>query len=419
MNDQTELEQEIIASILTKPELFLVVRISERWFTNPDYKIVFEAISKSGGSFSSIFEIAKIILDMGYEQISVSRLTEIKNSIATTEHFRSKVQLLETSYLETNLRELSFEYSKSPRTETLSAMVDYAMLLQSKSVKSESGSMVEVINQYEKNLYEDLPDRTIKTYWQFDNAFGGLYPGMLFTIGARPGVGKTAFAVVNLVLKALHRNQGLSVDIFTLEMQRRELLLRYASNLTGINGYRLRKPNSILTDAEKVKVKEQLEYLKGFDLKVYDQTFDLHSIIYQIRDHVTTSGNPLHLVVIDYLGLITLKQASGRVEPRLRIEEITRQLKLLANELGIVIVLLSQLNRGIEARQDKTPVLGDLRESGSIEQDSNVVGFLYKDPAEERNRINFIIRKNREGQLAQIRFKYNGDTMHFEEISDY
>ncbi|REC32254.1 hypothetical protein CF160_07250 [Enterococcus pseudoavium] len=237
MNDQTELEQEIIASILTKPELFRVVRISERWFTNPDYKIVFEAISKSGGSFSSIFEIAKIILDMGYEQISVSRLTEIKNSIATTEHFRSKVQLLETSYLETNLRELSFEYSKSPRTETLSAMVDYAMLLQSKSVKSESGSMVEVINQYEKNLYEDLPDRTIKTYWQFDNAFGGLYPGMLFTIGARPGVGKTAFAVVNLVLKALHRNQGLSVDIFTLEMQRRELLLRYASNLTGINGY--------------------------------------------------------------------------------------------------------------------------------------------------------------------------------------
>lgn len=419
MNDQTELEQEIIASILTKPELFRVVRISERWFTNPDYKIVFEAITKSGGSFSSIFEIAKIILDMGHEQISVSRLTEIKNSIATTEHFRSKAQLLETSYLETNLRELSFEYSKSPRTETLSAMVDYAMLLQSKSVKSESGFMVEVINQYEKNLYEDLPDRTIKTYWQFDNAFGGLYPGMLFTIGARPGVGKTAFAVVNLVLKALHRNQGLSVDIFTLEMQRRELLLRYASNLTGINGYRLRKPNSILTDAEKVKVKEQLEYLKGFDLKVYDQTFDLHSIIYQIRDHVTTSGNPLHLVVIDYLGLITLKQASGRVEPRLRIEEITRQLKLLANELGIVIVLLSQLNRGIEARQDKTPVLGDLRESGSIEQDSNVVGFLYKDPAEDRNRINFIIRKNREGQLAQIRFKYNGDTMKFEEISDY
>lgn len=128
----------------------------------------------------------------------------------------------------------------------------------------------------------------------------------------------------------------------------------------------------------------------------------------------TASAKGQYLAVVDYLGLITVPRQSDR---RLQIEQITRELKVLTNELNIPILLLSQLSRNIEQRQSQRPMLSDLRESGSIEQDSNAVGFLYNEDrsqAHEKIRsVIFSIQKNREGELADIHMTFDAEHMRF------
>lgn len=412
---ENQIEREIIASLLAKPTLFHVLTLNARWFSQPMYQQIFHAIQQLDGRFDSIFDVARVLIEAGHEEITASQLSNLKAELVTTEHFRHKVQQLERCFLEKNLRALCYDYSQKPKQKTLATLLDYSLLLQEKSNVRETGELTATLERYQAELFAVQKVETIKSYRLFDQMLGGLSPGMLFTIGARPSVGKTAFAAVNLVLTALAKNTSLAVDIFTLEMTKKELLQRFLAHLTQIDGKKLRDPALRLTPDQIQKVQDALQQLADYELNVYDRSFDLLTICQEIRQHVNASGQAQHLVVIDYLGLITVPQ-SGRLERRLQIEEITRQLKLLANELGIAIVLLSQLNREIEARAEKIPVLSDLRESGSIEQDSNVVGFLYP-TVDQPGQIQFIFRKNREGGLARRSFNFDGATMTFTEQS--
>lgn len=409
----TQLEGEIIASLLVKPRLYQTVTLQAQWFTDPRYQQIFSAIETLGGRFTSIFEVARLLQTESQPPVRVEFLSELKESLVTTEHFRYKVRQLEQTFLEKKLQTVCVDYSRQPKPATLEMLETYAQLLQGKRSETENGELQPVLQHYQQRLFEDDTPETIKTFPFFDQLLGGLAPGMLFTIGARPSVGKTAFAAINLVLQALAQNTSLAVDIFTLEMTKREVLQRLLANLTQIEGKRLRQPARYLSPAEIQTVQGALELIASYDLRVYDHSYELQGICQEIRQHVETSGQEKHLVVIDYLGLITVRQHKNS-DRRLQIEEITRQLKLLANELGIAIVLLSQLNRGIEGRAEKTPLLSDLRESGSIEQDSNVVGFLY--PTDQTGEVAFILRKNREGRLAKICFAFDGSTMTFTEV---
>jgi replicative DNA helicase len=192
---------------------------------------------------------------------------------------------------------------------------------------------------------------------------------------------------------------------------------------TGIAVNRLHNPCPLLQENEKKQVRATLPKLAQQHLWLHDKFLVLPEIIKVIREHVQQArqAQQPYLALIDYLQITALTRVRQRLtDRRLEIEAITRELKLLTNELNIPIILFSQLNRELEKRTDRTPQLADLRESGSIEQDSNCVAFLYlDDPLAERNNtrhINLVFRKNRSGRLGELHFNFHTAEMRFEPL---
>ncbi|WP_263849068.1 DnaB helicase C-terminal domain-containing protein [Lacticaseibacillus nasuensis] len=161
------------------------------------------------------------------------------------------------------------------------------------------------------------------------------------------------------------------------------------------------------------KVEEAGQTLRSYDLRLWDKQLKLQQIVKVLRQRAATAKHG-YLAIVDYLGLI---EVPGQPDRRLQIEEVTRQFKLLTNELDVPIIMLSQLSRGIESRNDKKPMLSDLRESGSIEQDSNAVGFLWNsDRSNEKSDVRSVtltIAKNREGALGDVNFNFFANKLQF------
>jgi replicative DNA helicase len=198
----------------------------------------------------------------------------------------------------------------------------------------------------------------------------GFNEGDLIIIAARPSMGKTAF-VLNLALNVLKQDKG--VAIFSLEMPAEQLMLRMLSAASKIPLQDLRRGN--LNDEEWSRLSEVSDYISDKPLFVDDEgSVNIHTIRAKLRKLKAQNPN-ISLAVIDYLQLIN----SDIRERHLAIAEISRSLKLLARELQIPIIALSQLNRALESRPNKRPMLSDLRESGAIEQDADIIMFIYRD----------------------------------------
>src|SRR5699024_6209641 len=166
------------------------------------------------------------------------------------------------------------------------------------------------------------------------------------------------------------------VEFFNLEKTKNTMAKRFVNRLTGINSYKSKNTKTMLKDEEKREVIAKMDWLNKTGLRIHDSKFKLSEIERTIRQrrHEHRAGE--YVAFIDCVGLVN---AGGGLDRDLEVGKISRTLKLLTNELNIPIVVLSQLNRGVEARQDKKPVLSDLRESGDLEQDANVVGLLSQD----------------------------------------
>lgn len=222
----------------------------------------------------------------------------------------------------------------------------------------------------------------------------------------------TAFGI-NIAVEAMLQQQDIHIDFFTLEMSKKQMLNRFISRLSEINSYNLRDPYKRLDAKQKDSVISTTSLLLNSHFRIHDKLFELNQIARRIRkSHYEANGKP-YIAFIDYLGLIDVKDQR---QPRhVQVGEITRTMKILTNELDIPIILFTQLNRGIEARQDKEPVLSDIRESGAVEQDSNVVMFL-SEPKDQNHNTDVIVAKNREGSLRKLRFNFLKSKMYFEEV---
>lgn len=224
---------------------------------------------------------------------------------------------------------------------------------------------------------------------------GGVQPGQVLVIAGRPGMGKSVLAIGDLLRSAM-RNK-VATAAFSLEMTRNEVFNRLVSAYCQIPFSSIRSGN--LTDTEWASIARMCGDTADVPLWINDQR---STSLADIRGHCRRihRTNGLDLVVIDYLQLI---QVSDRAENRqVAVSALMRGLKVLAGELDVAIVLAAQLNRGPEQRQDKRPVLGDLRESGSIEQDSDIVILLHRDDYYDREspragEADFIVEKNRNG----------------------
>jgi replicative DNA helicase len=257
-------------------------------------------------------------------------------------------------------------------------------------IQGDGSADIRIISAVAKSLRErqQRSDVPISTGIQDVDAAlkGGYRPGQLIVVGARPGMGKTAYALGLLEGAALQARAAL---MFSLEMDAEEIVARAAA------------------DDEKFQVLQQtLIYFE-------DRVFALDQICATIRRAV--ARNRVSLVVIDYLTLI--ETGDKRSNPAEAVEKITRALKRLARQQGVAIVVLSQLNRDLEKRDDKRPKLSDLRQSGAIEQDADIVQFLYRpevyDPQNSPGEAEIIIAKQRSYRTSTVKVAYKANLTRF------
>lgn len=249
------------------------------------------------------------------------------------------------------------------------------------------------------------------TPWpSLDHIIGGLIPGALYTIGARPGVGKTVAGVQLALALAQHG----SVPVISLEMSATELHMRMISSTAKIPFNKLRDRD--LDDETWDKIAAIKPQLEALPIAIMDRS---SATIAEIRRYVTAvsrARKPLAGVVVDYLQLIN--SPPGDKRPRHEyVAALTRELKTLAKDHQVPVILLSQLNRGSTQRDDKQPQLADLRESGAIEQDSDVVILLHRliDDPEAMHEIDLRVAKNRHGRPGKATLDFWG---HYSTIRD-
>ena len=265
-------------------------------------------------------------------------------------------------------------------------------------------------------------------YREFDKMTAGLQPDNLIILAARPAVGKTAFALN--IAQNVATTTDTSVAIFSLEMSAESLVNRMLCAEGSINANHLRTGQ--LDEGEWQNLIVAMGALSKTSIFIDDTPgIKMAEIRAKCRRLAKEKGN-LGLVVIDYLQLI---EGSNKESRQQEVSEISRQLKKLAKELGVPILALSQLSRGVEQRQDKRPVLSDIRESGSIEQDADIVAFLYRDDYYERGEsksdddeddeplnqdvgeVELIIEKNRAGARGTVKLLFIKSYNKFSNIS--
>ena len=255
-----------------------------------------------------------------------------------------------------------------------------------------------------------------------DNKLNGLSQSDLIIIAGRPSMGKTAFAL-NVLLEFCEHNKDLNALYFSLEMPPQQLFFRLVAMQSEIPISKLKYENVFDDNEIAQKYGLGLSKIAGKNINLADTStltlFELKKMAYDQRNN-----QGLDLIVVDYLQLITGDSNSKGLTKQQEVADISRGLKQLARELNIPIIALSQLSRSVESRSDKRPMLSDLRESGAIEQDADIVIFLYRDEYYNPNSSDLglaeiIVAKNRNGGLGTVKMKFEKELTKFSNYTDF
>jgi len=351
-------------------------------------------IIESVPSAAGIDEYIKIVEDKSI----LRRLIDEATSIITESYNTSNDigQVIETA------EKKIFEVSKSLRSTEFKSIQDVLYKTQSDIEK----------------LSENKGDITgIPTgYYELDKLTSGFHPHELIIVAARPGMGKTAIAlnfVTNIAI-----NSKKTIALFNMEMGAEQLATRMLSSVGQIEGSKLKTGN--LEHSDWKRLNEAISRLSNTKIYIDDTAGQTVGEIRSKCRKLATSPSGLDIVVIDYLTLIqgTSKNGANRQQ---EVADISRALKTMAMELNVPVIALSQLSRGIEQRVDKKPMLSDLRESGAIEQDADIVAFLHctdEERAKENSLMEFVIRKHRNGPLADVPLIFQRATSTFVNVAN-
>jgi len=255
-----------------------------------------------------------------------------------------------------------------------------------------------------------------------DHVFNGLQKSDLILVAARPAMGKTAFAL-NIALNIAGKNprseeEKRTVALFSLEMGADQLVSRMICSEGMIDSEKIKRGN--LDNDDLMKLETAVHFLNQKNVFIEDSAFIKVNEV-KAKCKLLKAEHGLDLVVIDYLQLL---QGSKRTDNRQQeVSEISRNLKLIAREFNVPVIALSQLSRSVESRPDKRPVLSDLRESGSLEQDADIVIFLYRDKYYDENsemgdEAEVLIRKHRNGAVGSVKLLFIGELTRFLDTVD-
>jgi len=268
--------------------------------------------------------------------------------------------------------------------------------------------------QIEK-MYKNKDSLTgLKTgFRDLDNKTAGLHGSDLIILAARPAMGKTTFAT-NLAYNVSTINKK-GVLIFSLEMAKEQIVLRMIADAAGVDGFALRTGR--LSEDDFLRVSEAMGEMAEANIGIIDST-GMNPTQMRTKARKAVHDNNVGMVVIDYLQLMegsAIGKMNGRVQ---EVSEISRELKKMARELNVPVVALSQLNRSVESRDNKIPMLADLRESGSIEQDADIVMFLHREDyynkeTERQHITDLVIAKHRNGPVGSLELYFDPEHLRF------
>lgn len=414
-------ECSVLGAILINPEVYEYVEtLVPNAFYRAEHRIIFNRmleLAEEGQpidlvTLSSRLQDHKELEDIG----GVSYLSKLAHSVPTTANIESYVASVHNKFMTREfIRSSMAGIQAAMAGEDIQRLVTSAQQVATtladqaapkQDFKRISNVLVDVIESTENKaeVYKTGKVTGIETgYTDLDAILGGLQNSDLIIVAARPSVGKTAFAL-NIAQNVATRVQE-PVAIFSLEMSAEQLVTRMVSAEGILEASKLRIGDMGAEDW--TKMANAAGVLGGTNIVIDDSPgITVHDIRSKCRRLKKQEG--LGLIVIDYLQLIaSVSKGRGAENRQQEVSEISRTLKHLAREMDVPIIALSQLSRGVEQRQDKRPMMSDLRESGSIEQDADIVAFLYRDDyydkeSEKKNIIEIIIAKQRNGPVGTV-----------------
>lgn len=356
----------------------------------------------------------------------IEYLSEVIDSVITAANVDHYIDIVREKALRRKLIEVTNEINVSAYNEEYDTneMIDDAEKKIFTVTKARKAGEIKTIGEVMRTTQEHL-ERLAKNqaeitgiatgFYDFDKLTSGLHENELIIIAARPAMGKTAFGLNIAINSAI--NSKKPVAIFNMEMSAEQLALRMIASVGGIDMNKLKTGKLEHNDWKKVN--EAMSQLGETDIYLEDSSGITVSEIRAKCRRLATSDKGLGLVIIDYLQLIngSARYAGNRQQ---EVAEISRSLKTMAMELKIPVIALAQLSRSVELRENKRPIMSDLRESGSIEQDADIVAFLYRDdyynkPKEKTNvsLTELIIGKHRNGSTGTIELVFEGNMSNF------
>lgn len=428
-----EAEKSVLGGIFLKPDIFgdVVEILHPNDFYKNGHKLIYEAmrdIYNSGTGIDPIIVVNKLKKNEKFDELVgeqllfdiISDVPTAANIIEYAKIVKEKATLRRLGEVGTKIVELAYE-----GYEEVDNILDKAegMIFKiSENVDSKDlVSLKDVIAQEFVRLEKVYQNKGVATgissgFSDFDQMTSGFHPSDLIILAARPAMGKTAFAL-NLALNAAMKSKK-GVLLFSLEMSSSQLLQRLLSIEAGIGLQKIR--NGFLDPDDWGKLGLASMKLSNSEINIADlpnvNVLEIRAIARRLK-----AAGKLDMIIIDYLQLI--KGNSTRGDNRQQeISEISRALKGIARELDIPIIALSQLSRATEQRADRRPMLSDLRESGAIEQDADMVMFLYRDDyynedSEDKGLTEVIIGKQRNGPVGTIKLRFFHEYTKFENFT--
>jgi replicative DNA helicase len=425
-------EKSILSNLLQRPETIEItiktIRVETFYFKNHQeiYKALIEMYKNQIPV--DIFTLSKILHENGYlEKIGgIKVLLELMNQIPNLTYLEEYIKLVQEKFLRRSLIRLGYEAINSghitsiPFEEILDDFerksFNLTNELKSEKIYSSGDIFSKILSELkEKSLKPELPGLA-SGFYDLDSLTQGFQKSDLIIIAGRPSMGKTAFSLN--ITQNLIKNYKLPILFFSLEMSKEQLIYRLLSTETGISQNRLKIGNLYKEDWTNLEL--TVQEFSRLPLFIEDKANLTSQDIRLKIKNILFEYNQIGLIVIDYLQL--MQNSKLKIDNRVQeLSEITRSLKNIAKEFQVPIIALSQLSRNVETRVNKRPILSDLRESGSIEQDADLVLMLYREDyynsnLEENKELHsaeLIIAKHRNGPLGTIKLLFQLDKTKF------
>lgn len=422
-----EAEASLLGAILIDSDAIVKIAdtVTAEDFYDPRHKHVYDAISRlyERREPIDVLTLADQLKNTGVLEIigGPAYLTELTNFVPTAAHVEQYAEIVAQKALRRRLItasqdmvELGYDESKSLK-ELIEDAESRLFKVSEQHVKQSLVSIETILSEsFERldDLHKDKQKiRGIPTgYRDMDEMLAGLQRSDLFILAARPAMGKTAF-VLNLAHNVAVQAKE-PVLIFSLEMSKEQLVDRLLSMESGVDAWALRTGN--LTDADFEKLSHAMGTLSEAPIYI-DDTPGITVSDMRTKARREAHQHPLGLVIVDYLQLMSGGSSYSNQANRVQeISEISRGLKGMAREINVPLIALSQLSRSVESRSPQIPQLADLRESGSIEQDADIVAFLYREDyynpeTDRQNIMDVLIKKHRNGPVGGVELYFNRD----------